>query len=93
MQGKEFPSAYSAHPLHVLHTLSLYCTLSACTAHTHPVHHIIKYTGDLFNKYVLCLIQSSSTEYVKVCRQFPDFEKPHIYDSDFESEFIKLALL
>ena len=54
---------------------------------------MIKYTGDSFNKYILCLIQSSSTEHVKVGHQFPDFERPHMYDSDFELEFIKQAPL
>ena len=87
------PSGCTAHSQPVLHTLSLYCTLSVYTAHSHPVLHIIKYTGDSFNKYILCLIQSSSTEHVKVGHQFPDFERPHMYDSDFELEFIKQAPL
>ena len=39
----------------------------------------------------MCLIQSSSTEYVKVCDQVPDFERPYMYESDSESEFIKQA--
>ena len=41
----------------------------------------------------MCLIQFSSTEYVKVCHQVPDFERPYMYDFDFESEFIKQASL
>ena len=41
MYNNEFPSACTAHPQHVLHTSSLYCTPSACTAHPQPVLHTL----------------------------------------------------